>query len=126
MKKVVSVTMGSSKKDFSFETDFLGQYFQVQRMGADRDSKQAWELMRRQQAHADAIGLGTIVDDDSQSLQSLNEARTIASVQGGSWLVPDSASWWVFPLVITGVFVLVQKIDTFLITPRIVGDRVGG
>jgi predicted amino acid dehydrogenase len=62
MKKVVSVTMGSSKKDFSFETDFLGQRFKVQRLGADKDSKKAWELLRRQQANADAIGLGEVAD----------------------------------------------------------------
>ena len=35
MKKVVTVTLGSSKQDFEFETDFLGQRFSVKRMGAD-------------------------------------------------------------------------------------------
>ncbi len=29
MKKVVTVTLGSSKQDFSFETQFLGQRFTV-------------------------------------------------------------------------------------------------
>ena len=62
MKKVVTVTLGSSKKDFEFKTKFLGQEFSVQRMGADRDSGKAWELMRRQQAHADAIALSDMVD----------------------------------------------------------------
>jgi predicted amino acid dehydrogenase len=62
MKKVVNVTMGSSKKDFGFETRFLGQLYQVQRLGADKDPKKAWELLRRQQANADAIGLGEVAD----------------------------------------------------------------
>ncbi len=62
MKKVVTVSLGSSKQDFSFETDFLGHHFQVKRMGADNDTGKAWELMRRQQANADAIGLGEIGD----------------------------------------------------------------
>lgn len=62
MKKVVSVTMGSSKSDFSFEADFLGEHFKVQILGADGSSKKAWELLRRQQASADAIGLGGVVD----------------------------------------------------------------
>ena len=62
MKKVVTVTLGSSKKDFEFKTKFLGQEFSVQRMGADRDSGKAWELMRRQQANADAIALSDMVD----------------------------------------------------------------
>jgi predicted amino acid dehydrogenase len=62
MKKVVAVSLGSSKHDFSFETDFLGQRFQVARLGADDDTGKAWELMRRHQATADAIGLGEIGD----------------------------------------------------------------
>jgi hypothetical protein len=50
MKKVVTVTLGSSKQDFEFKTEFLGQSFSVRRMGADNDTGKAWELMRRQQA----------------------------------------------------------------------------
>ena len=52
-------------------------------------------------------------------------AVIIASVQGGSWLVPASAAWWVFPLVVTGVFVVVQQVDGLFVTPKIVGERVG-
>lgn len=62
MKKVVSVSLGSSKADFEFKTRFLGQDISVHRMGADQDTGRAWELMRRQQASADAIGLGEISD----------------------------------------------------------------
>ena len=62
MKKVVTVTLGSSKKDFEFKTKFLGQEFTVQRLGADKDSSKAWELMRRQQANADAVALSDMVD----------------------------------------------------------------
>ncbi len=62
MKKVVTVSLGSSKQDFEFETDFLGQHFRVKRLGADDDIGRAWELMRRHQAEADAIGLGEVGD----------------------------------------------------------------
>ncbi len=62
MKNVVTVSLGSSKQNFSFETDFLGHRFKVQRFGADDDTGKAWELMRRHQAHADAIGLGEVGD----------------------------------------------------------------
>lgn len=62
MKKVTTVSLGSSKQDFEFETQFLGQRFQVRRMGADDDIGRAWELMRRQQAECDAIGLGEVGD----------------------------------------------------------------
>jgi len=61
-KKVVTVTLGSSRRDFTFETDFLGHRFQVQRLGADDDTSKAWDLMRRHQAKADAIGLGEVGD----------------------------------------------------------------
>ena len=52
-------------------------------------------------------------------------AVIIASVQGGSWLVPASAAWWVFPVVVTGVFIVVQQVDGLFVTPKIVGERVG-
>jgi len=62
MKKVVSVSLGSSSKDYEFQTRFLGEDFQVRRVGADEDEGKAWELLRRYQAEADAIGLGMIRD----------------------------------------------------------------
>lgn len=51
-------------------------------------------------------------------------AVIIGAVQGGSALVPGDP-WWVMPLVVTGVFALVQQIDALFITPRIVGEAVG-
>jgi predicted PurR-regulated permease PerM len=52
-------------------------------------------------------------------------AVIIASVQGGSWLIAATHPWWVFPLAVTGVFTLVQQVDSFFITPRVVGESVG-
>ena len=52
-------------------------------------------------------------------------AVIIASVQDGSWLVPAGAAWWVFPLIVTGIFVAVQQVDGLFITPKIVGESVG-
>ncbi len=51
-------------------------------------------------------------------------AVIIAAVQGGSALIP-AEPWWVMPLVVTGVFAVVQQIDGFFITPRVVGEAVG-
>jgi len=48
----------------------------------------------------------------------------IASLQGGSWCVPEHP-WWIFPLVISGVFVVVHNIDGLFVTPKIVGESVG-
>ena len=41
----------------------------------------------------------------------------------GTWITGDP--WWVFPLVVTGIFAVVQQIDGLFITPRIVGESVG-
>jgi predicted PurR-regulated permease PerM len=51
-------------------------------------------------------------------------AVIIAAVQGGSAVVPGDP-WWIMPLVVTGVFAVVQQIDALFITPRIVGEAVG-
>ena len=81
-KKVVTVSVGSSKQDFSFETDFLGHHFQVKRLGADNDTGKAWELMRRQQASADAIGLSEVADhwNVGQSTVVNKETRRLLNV----------------------------------------------
>lgn len=52
-------------------------------------------------------------------------AVIIASVQGGdgTWVTGDP--WWVFPLVVTGIFAVWQQIDGLFITPKIVGESVG-
>ena len=52
-------------------------------------------------------------------------AVIIASVQGGSWMVSSNAAWWVFPLIVTGIFAVVQQVDGLFVTPKIVGERVG-
>lgn len=51
-------------------------------------------------------------------------AVIIGAVQGGSLLIPGDP-WWAMPLAVTLVFVVVQQIDGFFITPRIVGEAVG-
>lgn len=51
-------------------------------------------------------------------------AVIIAAVQGGSALIPGDP-WWALPLAATAVFVVVQQIDAFFITPRVVGEAVG-
>ena len=62
MKKVVSISLGSSKLDCNFKTKFLGQDFQVVRIGADHKSWRARQLLREWQGKADAVGLGMVPD----------------------------------------------------------------
>ena len=76
MKKVVTVTLGSSKQDFDFQTDFLGERFSVKRMGADGDHRKAWEMLRRQQASADAIGVGETSDHYHVGLRTIINRET--------------------------------------------------
>jgi predicted amino acid dehydrogenase len=76
MKKVITVTLGSSSQDFSFKTKFLGEDFQVTRMGANNDTTQAWELLRRHQNFADAMGIGEIGDHYQVGLRTVVNKET--------------------------------------------------
>ncbi len=76
MKKVITVTLGAKAQDFTFKTKFLGEDFQVTRMGANNDTGQAWELLRRHQNFADAIGLGEIGDHYQVGLRTVTNKET--------------------------------------------------
>lgn len=52
-------------------------------------------------------------------------AVIIASVQGGVGSFVAQQPAWLYPAVVTGIFILVQKIDSFYITPMVVEKRVG-
>lgn len=52
-------------------------------------------------------------------------AVVIASVQGASTFFTADSPWWALPLVVTGIFAVVQQIDGFFITPKVVGESVG-
>ena len=60
MKRVVSVSLGSSRRNHRFETIFLGERFEVERIGTDGDQEKAVELIRKLDGQVDAIGLGGV------------------------------------------------------------------
>ncbi len=60
MKKVVSVSLGSSKRDHAAEVELLGQKFSISRVGTDGDFTKAEEILRRLDGEVSAIGLGGI------------------------------------------------------------------
>ena len=62
MKRIVSVSLGSSGLDSDFTTEFLGQAFHVRRVGADGDVRRAEALLAQAQDTADAIGIGMVRD----------------------------------------------------------------
>ncbi|MBA7605504.1 hypothetical protein ES703_12637 [subsurface metagenome] len=57
-KKVVSISLGSSKRDHTAYAELLGKKFKVERIGTDGDFKKAIKLLRQMDGKVDAFGLG--------------------------------------------------------------------
>lgn len=60
MRHIVSVSLGSSRRDHAFETDFMGESFLIERIGTDGDWNKAIELIRKLDGKIDAFGMGGI------------------------------------------------------------------
>ncbi len=60
MRRIVSVSLGSSKRNHAFETDFMGQKFSIERIGTDGDWDKAIELIKELDGKVDAFGMGGI------------------------------------------------------------------
>jgi hypothetical protein len=60
VKKVVSVSLGSSSRDHRAEATFLGEEFDISRVGTDGKLDAAIAMVRELDGHVDAIGLGGI------------------------------------------------------------------
>lgn len=60
MKKVVSVSLGSSSRDHQVEATLLGTPFHIQRKGLDGQFKAAQALLRELDGTVDAVGLGGV------------------------------------------------------------------
>lgn len=60
MKRVVSVSLGSSARDHRCVVEFLGEQIEVARIGTDGDLKRAVALLRELDGRVDALGLGGI------------------------------------------------------------------
>ncbi len=60
MKRIVSVSLGSSKRDHEAEVELLGEKFHLSRRGTDGDFKKAQQILREIDGKVDAIGLGGI------------------------------------------------------------------
>lgn len=60
MRHIVSVSLGSSKRDHAFETDFMGEQFRIERIGTDGNWDKAIQLIRDLDGKIDAFGMGGI------------------------------------------------------------------
>jgi len=58
MKKVVSVSLGSSKRNHTVEIDVLGQTVSIERIGTDGSLEKAAELIADLDGEVDCFGLG--------------------------------------------------------------------
>ena len=60
MKRVVSISLGSPKGDFSVTKTLLGEEFEISRIGTNGNQTKFAELMRELDGKVDAFGLGGI------------------------------------------------------------------
>ena len=60
MKRVVSVSLNTSKRDKTTEVEILGEQFEIKRIGTDGDVSRYAQLLRELDGNVDAIGLGGI------------------------------------------------------------------
>jgi len=58
MKHVVSVSIGSSKRDHRVEIEILGEQFVIERIGTDGDIKKAIEIIKQLDGKVSAFGMG--------------------------------------------------------------------
>lgn len=58
MKRVVSISLGSSKRNHVVQTEFLGVPFELSRIGTDGDMEKMIAFIRELDGQVDAFGLG--------------------------------------------------------------------
>jgi hypothetical protein len=58
VKRVVSVSIGSSERDHKVEVTFLGECIQIERIGTDGDVAKATQLYAQLDGQVDAFGVG--------------------------------------------------------------------
>lgn len=58
MKRAVSISIGSSKRDKAVEVDLLGETVRIERIGTDGDMERAAQLFKELDGKVDAFGLG--------------------------------------------------------------------
>jgi len=58
MKRVVSISIGSSKRDKSVEIELLGEQLLLERIGTDGDLNKAEQLYKELDGKVDALGVG--------------------------------------------------------------------
>jgi hypothetical protein len=83
MKRVVSVSLGSSKRDKTSNATILDQEFEISRVGTDGDIKRFAEMIVELDGKVDAIGLGGCdrylwVDDRRYAFRDIDRIARLA------------------------------------------------
>ena len=60
MKRVISISLGSDKRDHKVEAEFLGEKFIIERRGTNGDKRKAAQLFTELDGQYDAFGMGGI------------------------------------------------------------------
>ncbi len=76
MKRAVSVSLGSSKRDKAVDVEMLGEVVRIERIGTDGDMEKAAQLYKELDGQVDAFGvggadLGLMVDEKWYQLHSV-------------------------------------------------------
>ncbi len=92
LKKVVSISLGSSKRDHAAEINLMGQPFLIERVGTDGNLNKMISFIRENDGKVDAFGLGGI-DLYLQAVDrryTLREAKKVANAAQISPIVDGS------------------------------------
>jgi hypothetical protein len=60
MKRAVSISLGSSKRDKAVEIELLGETVRIERIGTNGDEAKARQMYRELDGKVDALGVGGI------------------------------------------------------------------
>ncbi|MCR4440702.1 MAG: quinate 5-dehydrogenase [Peptococcaceae bacterium] len=92
MKRVVSVSLGSDRRDHCVETEFCGIEFRIERIGTNGDLEKAVELVRSLDGKVDAFGMGGIdlYIQAGRKRYMLKDARRIAEAARTTPIVDGS------------------------------------
>ena len=60
MRRIVSVSLGSSKRDHKVTADIMGEEFEIERIGTDGNIGAAIDLIKELDGKVDALGMGGI------------------------------------------------------------------
>ena len=77
MKRIISISLGTSERDYEMHAKFLGHEFFIKRMGTDDDAREMVELLYDYEDQADAIGLAGIKFPSKLGLQRRVDQRDL-------------------------------------------------